>query len=120
MPMRLSSLVDALRGLAFLLRSERNARIHLTATLLVAAMGLALHIDTNAWCWLVVAIALVWTAEAFNTAIERLADRISTERHPLIKQAKDLAAGAVLVAASASVLIGLFVLGPPLWRWLWA
>ena len=116
--MRLTSILDALRGLAHLLCRERNARIHAVATVLVIALGVALRIDTGGWCWLVAAMAMVWTAEALNTAIERLADRVTLERDPLIQQAKDLAAGAVLMAAVAAAILGLLVLGPPLWRWL--
>lgn len=116
--MRLSSFLDALRGLAVLLRTERNARVHAAASLLVVSLGMALGVDRLSWCWLITAMAMVWAAEAFNTAVERLADRVTLERDPLIKQAKDLAAGAVLVTAVAATLIGLLVLGPPLWRWL--
>jgi diacylglycerol kinase len=116
--MRLSSFLDALRGLTVLLRTERNARVHAAASILAVALGMALGIDRLSWCWLITSMAMVWAAEAFNTAVERLADRVTQERDPLIKQAKDLAAGAVLVAALAAALIGLLVLGPPLWRWL--
>lgn len=114
----LTSLVHALRGLGFLVRTERNARIHAAATVVILTLAAALQVDADGWCWLIVAIAMVWIAEALNTAIERLADRVSLERHPLIGQAKDLAAGATLVASIAAVAIGLIVLGPPLWLWL--
>jgi diacylglycerol kinase len=97
--MFLTSVGHALRGLAFLLKQERNARIHAVISLLVAGLATFLRIDANGWCWLIVAMTMVWIAEALNTAIERLADRVSTEKHRLIGQAKDLAAGAVLVAA---------------------
>jgi len=116
--MRLSSFLDALRGLVFLLRTERNARVHALATIVVVALGLVLGVDANAWCWLVLSTALVWITEALNTAIERLADRVTAERNPLIRQAKDVAAGAVLLSAGSAVVIGVLVLGPPLRRWL--
>ena len=64
------------------------------------------------WCWIVLAIISVWTAEALNTAFEFLTDVASPEFHPLAAKAKDVAAGAVLIAAMGSVVIGLLVLGP--------
>jgi diacylglycerol kinase (ATP) len=66
------------------------------------------------WCWITLAIMSVWTAEALNTALELLADVASPEFHPLVEKAKDVAAGAVLLAALGSVIIGLLVLGPHL------
>lgn len=104
----------AFRGLATLVRGEPNARIHLAATLAVVGVAGLLDVSLDGWRWLVVAIAGVWTAEAANTALERLADATAPDPHPLIEQAKDVAAGGVLVAALASFLIGLLVLGPPL------
>ena len=105
----------ALRGLVFLVRSQRNARVHGVITALVLALGLGLHITRLEWAFIALATAAVWAAEAFNTAVERLADRVTTERDPLIKQAKDVAAGAVLIACAGAVAVGLLVLGPPLW-----
>jgi diacylglycerol kinase len=113
--MRLSPFMDALRGLAFMLRTQRHAQFHAVTALAVGAVGLWLRIEANGWCWLVAAMAMVMSAEAFNTAIERLADRITTQRDALIGQAKDLAAGAVLCAAIGAAVIGSIVLGPPLW-----
>lgn len=78
-------------------------------------MGTWLGVDGQQWCWLVVAITMVIAAEGFNTAVEKLADRVTTERDPLIRDSKDLAAGAVLWAALGAAIIGLIVLGPPLW-----
>lgn len=105
----------ALRGLVFLMRSQRNARVHGVITALVLALGLGLQITRLEWAFIALATAAVWAAEAFNTAVERLADRVTTERDPLIKQAKDVAAGAVLIACAGAVAVGLLVLGPPLW-----
>jgi diacylglycerol kinase (ATP) len=111
---RLRSLGHALDGLALLLRSQPNAWIHAVATVLVVALGSLLQVSAYEWLWLLLAMALVWMAEAFNTALERLADAVSHEQHPLIGQAKDLAAGAVLVAALAAAVIGMLILGPRL------
>lgn len=112
---RIRSFGHAFRGLA-LLRSEPNAWIHLAATVAVLALGAMLGIDRAGWAWLVAAIASVWVAEAINTAFERLADALHPAEHPLVRDAKDAAAGAVLIAAAGAVVIGLLVLGPPLLR----
>lgn len=114
----MKSFVHAFQGLCFLLRSQRNARVHAFFTIAALVVSLVLRIDRHDWCWMIVAIAMVWAAEAFNTAVERLADRVTTERDELIKQAKDLAAGAVLCAALGAALIGFLVLVPPLLTWL--
>lgn len=106
----------ALCGLTFLFRSQLNARVHACFTIAVLALGAFLQISANDWCWLVIGISMVWCAEALNTAIEQLANRVTTESDPLIKQAKDLSAGAVLITAIGSASIGFIVLGPPLWR----
>ena len=108
----------AFRGIAFVVRNEHNARIHLAATLAVAGLGLFLGVDAGDWCWLVLAMTLVWSCEAINTAIERVADAAVPDHHPYIEQAKDAAAGAVLIAAIGASAIGLLVLGPPLLAWL--
>lgn len=113
---RLTSFVYAWRGVIALVRQEHNARLHLVASLLAAAAGAALHISTDDWRWLIAAMALVWLAEALNTAIEELCDRVSPEFDVAIGRAKDLGAGAVLIASIAAALIGLLTLGPPLWE----
>lgn len=110
---RLKSFVYAGRGLRWLVQDEHNARLHLAASLAVVACGLYLRVSIEEWRWLVVAIALVWMAEAFNTVVEELCDRIQPDFDPAIGRIKDLSAGAVLVASIASFLIGLFTLGPP-------
>lgn len=97
-----------------MLLTQHNTWIHLAATLLVIATGVILRIERMDWCWLIIAIIGVWVAEAFNTALEFLADALHPERHPMIGKAKDAAAGAVLLAAVGSVFIGLLILGPNL------
>jgi diacylglycerol kinase (ATP) len=104
----------ALRGIVTLIRREPNARLHAAATIAVIALGATLDLSAADWRWLVVAIASVWCAEALNTAVERLADATAPEPSPLVEQAKDVAAGGVLVAAIGAAVIGLLVLGPPL------
>lgn len=104
----------ALHGWVILLRTQRHARVYFVASASVLGMGGWLRLDRDDWCWLVVAMALVWSAEAFNSAVEQLADRVCRESDPLIGAAKDLAAGAVLFTAVGAALIGVLRLGPPL------
>ncbi len=113
---RLQSFVYAGRGV-WLLRSEPNARIHLLATAFALIAGAALGLSGLEWALIVVAIALVLTAEALNTAIEQLANALMPNHHPLVGSAKDLGAGAVLIAAVGAAVIGVLVLGPHLLRW---
>jgi diacylglycerol kinase (ATP) len=109
---RLRSFVHAGRGLGWLLRHEANARIHAAAAAGALVAGLILRISPADWRWIVLAIALVWSAEAFNTAIERLCDRVTPAQDELVRIAKDVAAGAVLVTAMAAALIGAATLFP--------
>jgi diacylglycerol kinase len=95
-----------------LLRTQANARIHAAATILVVVAGFVSGISRMEWCAVVGAIGLVFTAEGLNTAIEAVVDLASPERHPLAERAKDVAAGAVLLAALTAALIGLLIFGP--------
>ena len=104
----------AFRGVVTLLATQHNAWIHAAASVAVVALGVALGVSRLEWALLVFAIALVWTAEGLNTALEWLCDAAAPEYHPLVKKAKDVAAAAVLLAAIGSALIGLLVFGPPL------
>lgn len=113
---RLLAFWYAFRGLGHLIRSEVHARVHLTVTVLVLALGGWLRLSPGEWAWLVLAIGLVWVAEAFNTALERALDALHPEYHPRIGLAKDLAAAAVLLAAMTAAVLGLLVLLPALVR----
>lgn len=113
---RLRSFAHAGRGLRTLVATQANARIHAAATVLVVAAALWLQVDADDWCWLVAAITAVWAAEAFNTALEFLADEVSLERRERLGRAKDLAAAAVLCAAIGAVVIGALVFAPYLTR----
>ena len=97
-----------------MVKSQHNAWLHALATVIVVSVGCLFHIDTGDWCWLVLALMAVWTAEAMNTALEFLADVASPEFHPLVEKAKDVAAGAVLLSAIGSVIIGFLVFLPHL------
>lgn len=109
---RLRSVKYAVHGIRIMLRSQQNAWIHAVATIVVVGAGLALRLSIAEWCWIVLAIAAVWTAEALNTAFEFLTDVASPTFHPIAGQAKDVAAGAVLLTAVAAIVIGLLVFGP--------
>jgi diacylglycerol kinase (ATP) len=97
-----------------LLRTQTNARLHLLATIVVIGAGLGLQISRMEWLAIVAVIGLVWVAEGLNTAIEAAVDLVSPERHPLAGRAKDVAAGAVLLAAVTAVVVGALVFGPRL------
>ena len=109
---RVGGFRHAIRGILRMIHSQHNAWIHFVATILVVASGIVLRISGGDWCWIVVALSMVWIAEAFNTALEFLADAVSPEFHPLIRDAKDAAAGGVLVAAVAAAIIGSIVFWP--------
>ena len=105
---------NAFTGISYVLRTQRNARIHLGITTAVVLLGAWLRLGNSQWAMLVVAVALVWTAELINTAVEAALDLFSPEEHSLAGIAKDVSAGAVLLAAAAAVVVGLLVLGPHL------
>ncbi len=109
---RARSFRHAFRGIATMLASQHNAWIHAVATVVVCVAGFYFHLGRGEWSLIVLAIMAVWTAEALNTAFEFLADAASPQFHPLVKKAKDVAAGAVLIAAMGSVVVGLLVFGP--------
>jgi diacylglycerol kinase (ATP) len=113
---RLRSFGYAFQGWGYVLRNEPNSWIHATVTILVIIVALWLHLPARDWAVLILAIVMVWAAEFFNTAIESLIDLASPEENPLAKTSKDVGAAAVLIAALASIIIGLLILGPPLWQ----
>lgn len=109
---RVKSFKFAFVGIFTMLKSQHNAWVHVFATFLVTVCGLFLRISSAEWCLLVLTMMAVWITESLNTALEFLADAVSPSFNPLIKQAKDVAAGAVLVAAIGSIIIGLIVFCP--------
>lgn len=111
---RVRSIRCALKGVRVMIASQQNAWIHAAATAAVAAAGLYFGLDRAEWCWVILAVISVWTAEALNTAFEFLTDVASPAFHPLAAKAKDVAAGAVLITAVGSIAIGLLVFGPHL------
>src|SRR5438067_6942521 len=109
---RIRSFRHAIAGVLRMMRCQHNAWIHAAATLVVLAAAFVLRISAADWCWIILAISIVWTAEALNTAFEVLADAASPEFHPLVRDAKDVAAGAVLFTAVAAAVIGTIVFWP--------
>jgi diacylglycerol kinase len=101
----------AFRGLGMMFESEINARVHLLATFIVIGAGIGLEIDRVEWLAVILAIAAVWIAEAFNTAIEGLCDLVTQEEDARIGRIKDIAAGAVLLSASGAVAVAVLVFG---------
>ncbi|MGO4373899.1 diacylglycerol kinase family protein [Paenibacillus sp. MCAF20] len=112
----LHSLSVANAGIRFAIRTQLHMRIHLIAAALACGIGLLVSLPRGDWAILILTIALVISAEMVNTAIEQAVNLASPDIHPIAKAAKDVAAGAVLLAAIAAVVIGLLLLGPPLWR----
>lgn len=112
MKARIGSFRCAFRGLRTLVAGQVNARIHLAATVAVAAAGLAAGISSGEWIAIVLAVSAVWSAEALNTALELLADRTAPEMHPLVGAAKDVAAAGVLVASICALIIGVLIFAP--------
>lgn len=109
---RIKSFGYAIEGIGQFFRSQHNAWIHIFAAVIVIALGIILKVNANDWCWLILAIAIVIITEMLNTAIEYLTDIFSPEIHPVAKKVKDVSAGAVLIAALVSVIIGVIVFLP--------
>jgi len=112
---RITAFGHAFRGWGHVLKTQQNAWIHSVVATVVIVLGLWLNLQPRDWAVLVLTIAMVFTAEFINTAIEAVVDLSSPVHHPLAKTGKDVGAAAVLVASMAAVLIGLLILGPPLW-----
>jgi diacylglycerol kinase (ATP) len=111
---RVRSFGHAFAGWWYVLRTQRNAWLHVAIALAAFALGAWLRLDASEWALIVLTTALVFAAEFFNTAIEVVVDLASPNVHPLAKIAKDVAAAAVLLTALAAVFIGILVFGPPL------
>lgn len=109
---RLKSFYYALQGIAFMLRTQHNAWLHGTATLAVIALAVYCDVSASDWRWLVTAMGMVWVAETINTAVEYVCDVVSPNYNEAVKHAKDIAAGGVLIAAVASLVIGVLTFWP--------
>ncbi len=106
----------ACAGLWWALKTQRNLRVHAAATAIVVPLGLGLKITPGEWLVVILSVGMVWAAELINTAIETLADRVSTEREEPIRRVKDVAAAAVLVAAASAAIAGVIIFAPRLWQ----
>lgn len=111
---RILSFGFAIQGLITFFKTQHNACIHLLAAIVVITAGFVLKVSNTEWCWLIISIGFVFAAEMFNTAIEFLTDIVSPQFHPTAKKVKDVAAGAVLIAALSAVVIGAIVFLPKL------
>jgi diacylglycerol kinase len=108
----LASYRFAFRGIAFAFRNEPNMIVHLAAAVAVLLLNYVLDVTTTEWLITLMLIGLAWMAEIFNTAIEKLADRVSKDHDALIGQVKDLAAGAVLIVCVVAVVCGCIIYLP--------
>lgn len=113
---RLKSFVYAWKGIDSFLRKEHNAWIHCTAVVVVTVAGFAFGISRMEWVAVIGCFGMVLTAEAFNTAIERLVNLVSPDYHPIAGDVKDVAAGAVLICAVAAAVIGVIIFSPYLYK----
>jgi diacylglycerol kinase len=112
---RIRSFRHAFRGWFYVLRTQRNAWIHSAIATVIFILGLWLGLPPRDWAVIILTTAMVFAAEFVNTAIEAVVDLASPDKHPLAKIGKDVGAAAVLIAAVAAMLVGLLILGPPLW-----
>lgn len=106
----------AFGGWWYVIRTQRNAWIHTIVSISVIGIALWLGLNRYDWALITIAIAMVWTAEFINTALEAIVDLASPEQHALARISKDVGASAVLIAAGSAAIIGLIILGPPLWE----
>jgi len=113
---RRNSFRYAFTGWWYVIRTQRNAWIHAIVSLVVILMGLWLQLVPHDWAIIILAIGMVWTSEFINTALEAVVDLASPQQQYLARVGKDVGAAAVLIAAISSAIIGLLILGPPLWE----
>ena len=111
---RIKSIKAGIDGIIIVIKEEHNARVHIIATMLVIIIASRLNITTIEFGLLIFAVGLVWTSEAFNSAIEALADEVNNQYSMGIKKTKDIAAGAVLISSFTALVIGLIVFLPKL------
>lgn len=109
---RINSFRFSFSGLYHFFKQEPNAWLHLAATILVAAGAYYYKVATNEWIALLIVTGFVWVAEAFNTVIERMMDLLSPQKDPRVKFIKDLAAGAVVLAAVTALITGCIIFIP--------
>lgn len=106
----------AIDGVIYSFLSQRNMKLHTLAAIIVITAGVIFRLNRMEWGLVVVAIFLVLTSETMNTAVEKAVDLVTGEYHPLAKQAKNLAAGATLLAAICAVILGIIVFSPHVFK----
>lgn len=109
---RMISFKYAFRGISYMLATQHNAWIHLAATVVVIAAGIWFELSPAEWVLIALSIGFVFACEAFNTAMEMLVDKISPDHEPVAGRIKDVAAGAVLISAVVSVVVGVIIFLP--------
>lgn len=102
----------AIKGLLFLIRTENNFRVQLVAALATLCLSFYLQISAGHWMVIIIMIGLVLSAEAFNTALEKLIDKLHPDHHELIGKVKDVSAAAVFIMALIAVAVGIFIFLP--------
>ncbi len=112
---RIAAFKYAFQGVRYLFANEAHAKFHLFVAICVIVAGVYFDISATEWCLVLLSIGGVLMAEAVNTAIEQLADKISPEYDPKIKVAKDVAAGAVLLFVLSVIFVGLIIFLPKFW-----
>ncbi|MBA3678838.1 diacylglycerol kinase family protein [Candidatus Saccharibacteria bacterium] len=111
-----SSFRYAFKGLKYVLRSERNARIHVIFAVLALIMSILLRIGLEEWLFVVTSITLVFFAEIINTAIEKTLDLVTQENNQLVKLIKDMTAAGVLVTAIGAVIVASVIFIPRMYE----
>ena len=115
---RFESFCYAFAGIWYTLKTQRNAQIHLGIAATIVILGLTLKLTRTEWAILMLTTGFVWATEMLNTVAEAAMNYATTDFNPQVKIVKDVAAGAVLIAAITAVIVGLLILGPPLFEWL--
>jgi diacylglycerol kinase (ATP) len=113
---RLRAFRYAFSGWWYVIRSQRNAWIHALVSLLVVLVSAWVGLTAENWALVILAMALVWTAEFLNTALEAVVDLASPSENHLAKVGKDVGAASVLIASLSAAIIGIMIIGPPLWE----
>ena len=113
---RLRAFRYAFSGWWYVIRTQRNAWIHALVSVLVILICLGIGLKAAEWALIVLAMALVWTAEFLNTALEAVVDLASPSENHLAKVGKDVGAAGVLIASLCAAIIGILIIGPPLWE----
>ena len=109
---RIPAFKNAFSGLWHVIRTQKNAWIHIIATITAVFLGFWLGINKTEWALVVFSIAIVWSAEVFNTSLETIFDILIAEPHPLVKIGKDVGAAAVLISSTAALIIGILIFLP--------